>query len=186
MTLSLDNWAAFSCKTQQHSQVALLSRGLLRKETNSWKSRRQRSPALVSSAPSAGRCARSYPPSVPKALSASESRPLLKRGQGRLGELLARQLPQEHSPLLVPPGVARVMGSRGREYARLCIRVRFPRMGCRPLTQSKRDFWVVPPVWEPQNCPGDIFVGCNSCQVSVASLTSCQDPLEVILFLGPG
>lgn len=114
---------------------------------------------------------------IPKALSASESRPLHKRGQGRLGELLARQLPQEHSPLLVPPGVARVMGSRGREYARLCIRVRFPRMGCRPLAQSKRDFWVVPPVWEPQNCPGDIFVGCNSCQVSVASLTSLAKTL---------
>ena len=68
LRLSLDSWAALSCKTHQHSQVALSSRGLLRKETNSRRSRRQRSPAPVPSPPSAGRCVRSYPPSVTKAL----------------------------------------------------------------------------------------------------------------------
>lgn len=124
---------------------------------------------------------------VPKGPSVLLSPDLYSReGRAGLGSLLARQLPQEHSPLLVPPGVARVMGSRGREYARLCIRVLvFPEWGADPLLRAKETSGWYPCLGTPE-CPGDIFVGCNSCQVSVASLTSlAKTPLEVILFFRP-
>ena len=125
------------------------------------------------------------PSAVLGSLGAPESRPPHRRGQGRLGELLTSQLPQEHGPLLVPPGVARVMGSRGRECERPMYKGSFSQNGVQtPCSEQKRLLGGTP-CPEPRNCPGDIFVGCNSCQVSVASLTSCQDPLEVILFLGP-
>lgn len=81
-------------------------------------------------------------------LGAPESRPPHRRGQGRLGELLASQLPQEHGPLLVPPGVARVMGSRGRGCERPVYKGSFSQNEVQtPCSEQKRLLGGTP-------CPG--------------------------------
>lgn len=97
----------------------------------------------------------SQPSAVLGSLGAPESRPPHRRGRGlqclapgRLGELLASQLPQEHGPLQVPPGVARVMGSRGKEHERPVYKCSFSQNGVwTPCSEQKRLLGGTP-------CPG--------------------------------
>lgn len=127
-------WQSGSSKLRDTAtlRVALTSGGLQgrperRGTEHSWRTAGGRiaSPRHRAPLPPAGvRCAISYPHSAPKPPSpilCPESKLRHRRGAGspargclgRLGELLARQIPWEQSPPLVPPGVEKVVGSSG-------------------------------------------------------------------------
>lgn len=57
---------------------------------------------------------------------------------GRLGELLAGQLPREQGLALVPPGVAKVVGLSRRKWEELYLWAHFLSRGLSPLLRAKQ------------------------------------------------